>query len=231
MQPEQFFIDDQLISSDSVLRDTLQILIVEDRVKLYIRLNFLLQSQPRFITRDTVFEEFTSALFSYHVGKTRPLKSLYTNMQQAILQWNGTIKEGSNEVNIKVGRSQTSYKITHKLDLVFKPSNLEDTGESIIHKFKKFVAASFKVKNDDEVFTAVVDYDLYKLGVDISRGYRVNAIDKREHLDFSKFVDQISNHKASSKDLLFQQFAGQTRKEYELSYDSGFDTFSFTEKW
>jgi DNA phosphorothioation-dependent restriction protein DptF len=226
-KPLNYFLEHGLLTNQPQLTASINNIDVHERIKLFIRLNYLLQSNTELIDKDDTFLEYNRILFSYHSGDKAGLKPLYTNMMNAIYRWNGTTKEGSKSVNIGVGKNQTKYKVTHELILEFSPIVPEQSNKSPIYRFVKFVPISFKIKSNNTPFNSTVDYNLYKLAVDMVKGYRVNLVDKREHLDFSKFVDRISNHESSTKELHIQAIRGQIKETYMLKFDTGFDTFHF----
>ncbi|MBO0360885.1 DNA phosphorothioation-dependent restriction protein DptF [Hymenobacter sp. BT186] len=225
--PLKHFINEGLVQGHSQLSASIETVDVQERVKLFVRLNYLLQSNTDLIDKNESFTEYTRILFSYHSGDKAGLKPLYNNMMNAIYRWNGTTKDSGKSVNIGVGKDQTAYKITHELVLEFSPAVQSQNSTPSIYRFVKFAPISFKIKNDSTVFDTTVDYNLYKLAVDMNKGYRVNLVDKREHLDFSTFVDRISNHQSSTKDLTIQVYQGQIQETHTLKYDAGFDTFQF----
>jgi len=225
--PLKYFVKHDLVHNHMQLTASIENIGVHERIKLFVRLNYILQSNTDLIDKDESFTEYNHILFSYHAGDKASLKPLYNNMMNAIYRWNGTAKDSSKSINIGVGKDQTAYKITHELVLEFSPIVQNQSNTSAIYRFVKFAPILFKIKNDNTVFDTTVDYNLYKLAVDMNKGYRVNLVNKREHLDFSKFVDRISNHQSSTKDLTIQVYRGQVQETYTLKYDAGFDAFQF----
>jgi DNA phosphorothioation-dependent restriction protein DptF len=225
--PLKYFLNYGLLHNSPQLTTSIENIDVYERIKLFIRLNYLLQSNTELINKDETFVEYNRILYSYHSGDKTGIRPLYNNMMNAIYHWNGTTKNSNRSVNIGVGKDQTAYKITHELVLEFSPVVQNQSNTPSIYRFVKFVPISFKIKNDNTIFDSTVDYSLYKLAVDMNTGYRVNLVDKREHLDFSKFVDRISHHQSSTKDLTIQVFRGQIQETHTLKYDAGFDTFQF----
>ena len=225
--PLKYFIKYDLVQNHPQLTSSIEHVNVHERIKLFVRLNFLLQNNTELIDKDESFVEYNRILFSYHAGDKAGLKPLYTNLMNAIYRWNGTTKDSSKSVNIGVGKDQTAYKITHELVLEFSPAVQNQINTPSIYRFVKFAPISFKIKSDNNIFETTVDYNLYKLAVDMNKGYRVNLVDKREHLDSSKFVERISNHQSATKDMTIQVYRGQVQEMYTLKYDAGFDNFQF----
>ena len=227
--PLQYFTNSKLLIPGDFLGDSIFEMSIPERIKLFIRLNYIKNSEPDLLSNDDLFEEYMKNLYYFNSNQVEKLISLYDNVEQAIYQWNGTAKLGGGFINLDLKRQQSTYKVSHKLDLVPAPHNTNERQSGPLVRFVKSINLFFSIKSESEKFGVNVDYDLYQLLRKINKGYRPNKVDKSNHINFTQVVNKLTNYNAQDKDVIIQQFHGERHKKFKLSYNPGFNVFQFEE--
>jgi DNA phosphorothioation-dependent restriction protein DptF len=229
-EAKDYFVKYNVLQQEDSLYTILDQLDTADRIKLFLRLHYILKIQDDLNQNDIVFQDFLQNLYNFNVGNNRYLITLYKNVQNAIYLWNGRPGEATGYINSNIGRKQAVYNISQKLELEDAPSKILTEVIPTLEKFSKVLIVSYKVQNESNVFSLEVDYNLFNLISKINNGYRPNKVDKATHIKFTQFVNKLSSYKSETKELLIQQFSGESLKKFALTYSSGFDDFNFIDK-
>lgn len=229
-KPVGYFIEHQLTTADSWLADLIPALSTKQKLQLFMRLYYMLHGADALSDRDFVFESFIKNLFWFNTGDTTKLIDVYSQVKQAIFQWNGTTGAEKEYINLNIGRRQSTYKISQKLQLVESPFTKKTNNAATLEKFADFISVQFKIGTFDQPFDLEVDYNLYRLILFINQGYRPNRIDKGIHIKFGQFVDSLIKYESQEKELVIQEFVGETHKKFRLQYNKGFKYFKFIEE-
>ncbi|WP_020597299.1 DNA phosphorothioation-dependent restriction protein DptF [Spirosoma panaciterrae] len=227
--PNSYFFDNKLLTTDDPLTKNLADMLVFDRLKLFIRLNYIKGTALELIQLDTVYYEFMKNLYFFHAHHTSKLFNLYQKAQKAIFQWNGMLKMGEDYLNIDIGRRQNRYRISQKVKLELRPGEIKTPVSGPINRFSSTITLGFKVMESPETYYVKVDYGLFLLLSSINLGYRANLIDKSNHVDFKQFVSKLSSSGAQNKDVIIQDMHGVKHEKFKLVFTPGFDIFHFEE--
>ena len=228
-EPSVYFEKLNLLEVDDVLFANLNKLTTKQRIQLFLRLSFIHGGFG--LMEDTNFNGFIKYLLDYNRGNTRNLLPLYRMVSNAIYQWNGTTKLSADFINLDIGSKQGAYKVSRNLHLEFVPVALNTASAGKLNRFMDSLTLRFSVQNHAEkYFELGIDFLLFQLVVLINKGYRPNRIDKDTQVKFSKFVNEIIRYKSETKELTIQEFNGETRKKFKLTYTTGFNTFQFTQE-
>jgi DNA phosphorothioation-dependent restriction protein DptF len=228
-EPSTYFEKFGLLQVNDVLFIHLNKLTIQQRIQLFLRLGFIHGAFG--LMDDPTFNGFVMYMLDYNRANTRNLLPLYRMVSKAIYQWNGTTKLSAEFINLDIGRNQGAYKVSRNLNLDFVPIEVNITHAQELNRFMDNLTLRFSVQNHSErYFELEIDFLLYQLVVLINKGYRPNRIDKDTQVKFSKFVNEIIAYKSETKELTIQEFNGETRKKFKLTYTAGFNTFQFTQQ-
>lgn len=227
--PNSYFFDNDLLTTNDPLTKNLADMLVFERIKLFIRLNYIKGKAQKLIQLDTVYYEFMKNLYFFHGHHTSKLFTLYQKAQKAIFQWNGMLKLEEDYLNIDIGRRQNRYRISQKVKLELRPEEIKTSITGPINRFSSTITLGFKVIESTETYHVKVDYGLFALLSSINLGYRANLIDKSNHVDFKQFVSKLSSSGAQNKDVIIQNMHGVKHEKFKLVFTPGFNIFHFEE--
>lgn len=227
--PGSYFIRHGLLLPEDRLYSVLSDVPVLDRIKLFIRLNYILGVGPAFFSEDRHYQAFMQHLYNFHAGQVSRLITLYRNVQKAIFEWNGAVRLEDGYLNLDIGRQQSNYRLSQKVRLDLAPLGNREAREGTVERFSNSIVLGFKLNGGEETFQVKLDYGLYRLLMGINEGYRANPIDKSNHVDFKQFVHRLSSHQAQEKEVLIHEFHGERQRRFKLSFTPGFDVFQFEE--
>ena len=229
VSPSTYFVEYGMLDREDTIFQELGSIPTLDRIKLFVRLNFLKNLVNEFIESDTVYTEFMKNLYFYQAYHRSKLLDFYRKGQKAIFLWNGIVKSDEGYLNINIGRSQNRYKVSQKIQMVPAPKNTPPPINGFIDRFSTTLALRFKVNGSEEALEVKVDYALYRLLMSINQGYRANFNDKNNHVDFKQFINRLSNLNSQGRDVFIQEVQGKQSKKFKLSFTEGFDIFQFEE--
>jgi DNA phosphorothioation-dependent restriction protein DptF len=225
----EYFREYGILSENDSLYDILSLLDTEMRIHLFLRLHILLGKNDQLKLIDIDFTTYLKNLYNYNIGRIRELRDLYDQTELAIYQWNGSTAAGSDFINIAVGRKQSKYNISQKINLEYSPDILISSSVTTLEKFSTSLFVTYKVKSEVKKFGLEIDFKLYELIIKINKGYRPNRVDKSVQVKFAQFVEKLVKYNSQLKELVIQQHNGESRKEFRLSYVAGFGDFEFKE--
>jgi DNA phosphorothioation-dependent restriction protein DptF len=126
-----------------------------------------------------------------------------------------------------IGKHQLVYNITQQLKIQVNIKVLEKKETPELHEFETSFDIDIKVSG--EIYDFKLDFNLYTLIQKVIKGYCPNRLDREDHIDFQKFVGQITTI-ASNKtsDMIFEEISGSSRQRFQLSFDESFG-YNFNE--
>jgi DNA phosphorothioation-dependent restriction protein DptF len=222
--PTELFTEKEIDFSAHYGKDT-TIAQKQDLIKTFVRTLYL-NNLGEFNADLEDLHTFSEYLFAYHTGNKDILKPLYKDILKAIQCWNGHAKT-ENEINVVIGKHQLVYNITQQLKIQVNIKVLEKKETQELHEFETSFDIDIKVSG--EIYVFKLDFNLYTLIQKVIKGYCPNRLDREDHIDFQKFVAQITTI-ASNKtsDMIFEEISGSSRQRFQLSFDESFG-YNFNE--
>lgn len=198
-------------------------------VKLFIRSYYLCGKGELFSLKDNVYESYISNVYYWNRGEKSKLKTLYTEIKDGIVKWNGETDKDC--INIFIGKNQIKYKVSEELEIKGDLSGLPTSigNDSEIKKFLTTVKLKYKKEKDDKSYDIEIDYPLYELLQKVIHGYRPNKKDKNHFIKFIEFVNRLEDLGSRNEKLIFTEKNRQENKKYKLEYDNEFDEYRFVE--
>lgn len=196
-------------------------------LKLFIRSYYICGREDLFSLRDGVYYEYMNALFYYNRGDKLKLKNVYENVKNGIMKWNGEAEK--EHLNIFIGRNQTKYKVSEKVQLKADTRNLPKNDETDLKKFIGTLKLQYKDEKTGKSYEIDIDYSLYKLLVQVNNGYRPNKKDKNHFIKFIEFISKLEDTGSQDKELIFTEKNRENNKQYKLEFDDEFETYRFVE--
>ena len=196
-------------------------------LKLFIRSYYICGKNKLFSLRDDVYEEYMNALFYFNKGDKLKLKKVYENVKNGIIKWNG--EADKKYMNIFIGRNQTKYKISEKVELKADTSNLSKNDDNDLKKFIGNLNLQYKDENSNNTYKIDIDYSLYQLLVKVNEGYRPNKNDKNHFIKFIEFINKLEETGSQNTELVITEKNREKNKKYKLEFDDEFETYRFVE--
>lgn len=199
----------------------------DELLKLFIRSYYICGIEYLFSLRDSIYDEYMTALFYYNRGDKLKLKNVYENVKNGIMKWNGEAEK--EYLNIFIGKNQTKYKVSEKVELKADTRNLPKNDDVDIKKFIGTLKLQYKDEKTQESYDIDIDYNLYKLLVQINNGYRPNKKDRNHFIKFIEFIGKLEDTGSQNKELVFIEKNRENNKKYKLEFDDEFGTYRFME--
>lgn len=196
-------------------------------LKLFIRSYYICGKEDLFSLRDEVYDDYMNAVFYWNRGDKARLKNVYNNVRDGIINWNG--EADKNHINIFMGKNQIKYKVSEKIELKVDTSNLPKNDEDDLKKFMETLKLKYKSDNSETPYEIDVDYNLYKLLIQVNNGYRPNKKDKNHFIKFIEFINMLEETGSQNEELLFTEKNRENNKQFKLEYDEEFETYRFVE--
>ncbi|KOC36213.1 DNA phosphorothioation-dependent restriction protein DptF, partial [Clostridium botulinum] len=196
-------------------------------LKLFIRSYYICGKEDIFSLKDLVYENYMKNLYFWNRGDKPKLKTLYDNVKNGIIKWNGEAEK--DQINIFVGKNQIKYKVSEELELKVDTSNLPKSDEVNIKKFITTLKLKYGNKNLDKTYKIEVDFSLYKLLIQVINGYRPNKKDKNQFIKFIEFINKLEEVGSQREKLIFTEKNREFNKKYKLEYDTEFEFYRFVE--
>lgn len=196
-------------------------------LKLFIRSYYICGKGNIFSLKDSVYETYMSNLYFWNRGDKSRLKSLYNDVRDGIIKWNG--EADKDQINIFIGKNQTKYKLSQDIELKVDTSNLPKNDETNLKKFITTLKLKYKGEKDDNSYDIDVNFSLYKLLIQVINGYRPNKKDKNHFIKFIEFINKLEDTGSQDKKLIFTEKNRESNKKYKLEYDTEFEFYKFVE--
>lgn len=189
--------------------------------KSLIRLSFFLSEQVREVFIDEIYNQYLSYLYYFNIGSKSGLKSLYTLLKDSIFLWNGKPKNDY----VYIDKSNQDIQVAQFLNIKPYVEHLTASEQDVLNRFRLTIKVAFGDGNKLNPVFLEIDFPLYKMMIQLSKGYRPNKKDKEDCIQFVEFIEKIMKHGHKEKELLFVNL--QTNKSFKLFYDDDFEEFTF----
>lgn len=199
----------------------------KELLKLFIRSYYLCGKNDIFSLKDGVYKDFIKYVYYWNKGDKVKLKTLYTEIKDGVLKWNG--EADKNQINIFIGKNQIKYKVSEGLELKADPSNLTTNKETRLEKFLTTIEIKYKGDGLDKSCGIDIDFPLYELLVRVGNGYRPNKKDKNHFIKFIEFINKIESAGSQKSELTFTEKNREENKKFRLEYDDEFEIYRFME--
>lgn len=196
-------------------------------LRLFIRSYYICGKNELFSLRDKDYDDYINALFYWNKGDKVKLKNVYNNVKEGIMKWNG--EADKNHINIFMGKNQIKYKASEKIELKADTSNLPKSDENDLKKFIGDLKLKYKGENADKSYEIDIDYTLYKLLLQVTKGYRPNKKDKNHFIKFIEFINKLEEAGSQNEEIIFTEKNRENNKQFKLEFDEEFETYRFVE--
>lgn len=212
---------------DINLEDTEDRKIRYELLKLFIRSYYLCGKGDLFSLKDEVYANYIEALYFWNRGDKQKLKTLYDNIKNGIVKWNG--ESDKDQINIFMGKNQIKYKVSEDIELKVDTSNLPKDEDTDLKKFITTLKLKYKSEKIGKAYEIDVDFSLYKLLIQVINGYRPNKKDKNHFIKFIEFINKLEETGSQNDKLIFTEKNRDVNKKYKLEYDNEFEFYRFVE--
>lgn len=196
-------------------------------LKLFIRSYYICGKENIFFLKDLVYENYMEALYFWNRGDKAKLKTLYENVKDGIIKWNG--EADKDQINIFIGKNQIKYKVSEYIELKADTSDLPNNDEEEIKKFITTLKLKYKSEKIGKAYEIDIDFSLYQLLMQIINGYRPNKNDKNQFIKFIEFINKLEEAGSQNEKLIFTEKNREVNRKYKLEYDTEFEYYRFVE--
>ncbi|MHC1682277.1 MAG: DNA phosphorothioation-dependent restriction protein DptF [Clostridiaceae bacterium] len=201
-------------------------LIKFELLELFIRSFRLCGNSDIFSLKDNIYNDYIRSLYFWNKGDKPNLKTLYSDVKESILKWNG--ESDTNHINIFLGKNQLKYKISEEIETKADISNLPTSNMNELEKFIPNLKLKFKSEKNNTAYEIEIDFLLYKLLQQIRQGYRPNKKDKNYYIKFVEFINNLMELGSQKEKIIITEKNKEINKKYKLEYNE-FDEFVFVE--
>lgn len=196
-------------------------------LKLFIRSYYLCGKGDVFSLNDEIYDNFIRYMYLWNKGDKSIRKTLYSEVRDGILKWNGEAEKG--HINIFIGKNQIKYKTSEELELKMDISNLPNNEDIELIKFVTTLEVRYKNDNVKDSYEIDVDYLLFELLSKVNNGYRPNKKDKNHFIKFIEFINKIESAGSQKDKLTFIEKNREENKKYKLEYNDEYEEYRFVE--
>lgn len=189
--------------------------------KSLIRLAFLLSEQVKEVFVDEIYDQYLSYLYYFNIGSRSGIRNLYTLLKESIFLWNG---KPTNDY-VYIDKSNQDIQVAQFLNIKPYVEHLTTSEQDVLSRFRLTIKIAFGDENRLNPVFLEIDFPLYKMMIQLSKGYRPNKKDKEDCIQFVEFIEKIMKHGHKEKELLFVNL--QSNKSFKLLYDEDFEEFTF----
>ena len=133
------------------------------------------------------FQKYVRDLFSYNAGKVSKLSNLYSDVEDAVINWCGNESEG----NICIDDQHKEFALYENIKFeAFLDNMPHETSEDRLNRFLPYIIVEFQDASGQSI-RLDVDYSLYELIGKLKKGYVQTAEDRNNHADFISFITKI----------------------------------------
>lgn len=146
--------------------------------------------------------DFAKLLYYQNVGQEKKLEPLYKTIKKDIFAWEGLFPENL----ICIDNTSEDFYVLEELFIKPFPSPMPEVDRTEIVRFHPTIKICFrKDASSEENAEISLDYNLYKLFIKMSEGYRPTVQDKNLHTDFVSFIDQLAQFGEKNNKIIFLQ--------------------------
>ncbi|MBU5310511.1 DNA phosphorothioation-dependent restriction protein DptF [Tissierella carlieri] len=196
-------------------------------LKLFIRSYYICGKGNAFSLNDDIYQSYMESLYYWNIGDKLRLKGLYDNVKNGILRWNG--ESDKDQINIFMGKKQIKYKISEDIELKVDTSNLPENEEVELKKFATILSLQYKSEKLEKAYEVNIDFNLYRLLIQVNNGYRPNKKDKNNFINFIEFINKLEETGSQNQKLIFTEKNREYNNKYKLEYDAEFEYYRFVE--
>lgn len=133
------------------------------------------------------FQNYVKDLFSYNAGKVSKLSNLYSDVENAVINWCGNESEG----NICIDDQHKEFVLYENIKFEAFLDNIpQEKSTDSLNRFLPYIVVEFQDVNGQSI-RLDVDYSLYDLIRKLKKGYVQTAEDRNNHADFISFITKI----------------------------------------
>jgi len=136
-----------------------------------------------------VFDEFIKYLYYFNSGQKNKLGGLYSLVENALVQWCGSIDDGL----LCLDDNNDDYAIYEKIIFIASVSHIDEPEfKDELFRFRPSIIVAFedKSKEGEKIFLDI-DFSLFSLLYKLNKGYIQTADDRNNHADFISFINRI----------------------------------------
>lgn len=196
-------------------------------LKLFIRSYYLCGKGNVFSLNDEIYDNFIRYMYLWNKGDKSIRKTLYSEVRDGILKWNGEAEKG--HINIFIGKNQIKYKTSEEIDLKIDISNIPSNDEVELIKFVTTLDVRYKNDSVNGSYGIEIDYLLFELLSKVNKGYRPNKKDKNHFINFIEFINKIESVGSQKDSLTFVEKNREENKKYKLEYNEEYEEYRFVE--
>lgn len=181
--------------------------------KYYIRL--LDSISP---VKDYTYEAFLKYVYAYNIGDERGCQELISLIKECIYVWNGRLGDKSGSIvknGVIIGKGTDRYFLYKKIEVQF----LLDKQICRLNSDDKFpnfaITLRFKFalkEKSNQPITVDIDYELYRLLIEVKRGYVLTNNDRKKNVNFDSFVRTLLADSGSDLFIYSRYDEGKTYK-------------------
>lgn len=189
----------------------------KEYIRLLIRHNELMQKK----STDESYREFIWYLYSYYRGDGGELGELFDLVRDVIFKWKGSPKRDYIYINSLTDtfRLAVEIQIEREIDTAtFGSANMEE-----VSRFTPSIRLGFS--QQEQIFLFELDYQLYILLKQISKGYRPSWQELQDALQFSELHDQLIESVDKTKEILIVH--GEDKGMLKVKQQSRFEKTKF----
>lgn len=189
--------------------------------KSLIRLSFFLSERVKGVFVDETYNQYLFYLYYFNIGSKSGIKSLFTLLKESIFLWNGKPKNDY----VYIDKSNQDIQVAQFLNIKPYVEHLTTSEQGVLNRFRLTIQVAFGDENKLNPVFLEIDFPLYKMLIQLFKGYRPNKKDKEDCIQFVEFIEKVMKHGNKEKELLFVNL--QSNKSFKLVYDEDFEEFTF----
>lgn len=135
----------------------------------------------------TIFQKYVNDLYNYNAGKVPKLNNLYSDVEEAVINWCGNETEG----NVCINSQHKAFSLYENIEFdAYLDDIPTELNKDSLKNFLPYIIVEYQNKNGQPI-RLDVDYSLYELINKLKSGYVQTAEDRNNHADFIGFINKI----------------------------------------
>ena len=181
-------------------------------------MNYRLLSDLSLIEKDEVYAGFVRDLYYSLAREKAKLKILYNSVKESIYAWDGFYGDDL----ICIDDTDDHFSILEQLS--FKPDVLTGNSRDEYYRFSPTISVRFRNEADTKNVEMNLDYSLYKLIMEMKKGYRPTAQDRNTHTEFVSNIRALTDFGSKKNKILIASKNPNSNKRYVFEEsDFGFE--------
>lgn len=186
-----------------------------------IRFLLFVPKNQELTPEDSNYTSYLVFLYYSNKGNRSGLRELYDLLKDSIFLWNGKPKDGY----VYIDKANQNIQIAQKLKIHPHFKHLKVNNEEVLNRFYLTMLLAYSDQNKENPIFIEIDYPLYQIMVNLSKGYRPNKKDKEDCIQFVEFIEKVMQHGERKNELMF--VSAQEGLQFKLSYDEDYEEFTF----